>query len=142
MGVSVKHAAWVYNHVPNRLSSLTPLELLTKTKADHRDFLRSHVWGCPVFVLDPKLQDGKKIPKWNHGCRLGQFLGFSDEHSSLVANVQNLSTGFVSPQDHVVFDDMFQTVYSSGDNDVVVDEICNNLFEFNQDVFAEDEFDC
>jgi transposase InsO family protein len=64
-GFPVKHAAWVYNHVPNRLSGLTPLELLTKTKSDHRDLLRSHVWGCPVFVLDPKLQDGKKIPKWN-----------------------------------------------------------------------------
>eukprot|EP00804_Cyclotella_cryptica_P023036 CCRYP_000302-RA/>CCRYP_000302-RA protein AED:0.27 eAED:0.10 QI:0/0/0/1/0/0/2/0/149 len=43
---------------------ITPLELLTKTKADRRDLLRSHVWGCPVFVLDPKLQYGKKIPTW------------------------------------------------------------------------------
>ena len=97
--------------------------------------------GCPVFVLDPKLQDGKKIPKWNRRSRLGQFLGFSDEHSSLVANVQNLSTGFVSPQFHVVFDDLFQTVFSSGDNDVLVDRICNELFEYNRDIYAEDEFD-
>ena len=86
-GFAVKHAAWLYNRIPNSTSGLTPLELLTKTKADHRDLLRTHVWGCPVFVLDPKLQDGKKIPKWNRRSRLGQFLGFSDEHSSLVANV-------------------------------------------------------
>jgi hypothetical protein len=58
-------------------------------------------------------------------------MGFSNEHSSLVANVRNLSTGFVSPQYHVVFGDLFQTVFSSGDNDAVIDEICNNLFEFN-----------
>eukprot|EP00804_Cyclotella_cryptica_P001119 CCRYP_008393-RA/>CCRYP_008393-RA protein AED:0.39 eAED:0.39 QI:0/0/0/1/0/0/2/0/218 len=122
-------------------SGLTPLELLTKTKADHRDLLRSHVWGCPVFVLDPKLQDGKKIPKWNRRSRLGQFLGFSDEHSSLVANVRNLSTGFVSPQFHVVFDNLFQTVFSSGSDDVLVDRICDELFEYNRDVYAEDEFD-
>ena len=64
-GFAVKHAAWIHNRIPNRTSGLTPLELLTKTKADHRDLLHSHVWGCPVFVLDPKLQDGKKIPKWN-----------------------------------------------------------------------------
>jgi hypothetical protein len=140
-GFAVKHAAWIYNRVPSRSSGLTPLELLTKTKADHKDLLRTHVWGCPVFVLDPKLQDGKKIPKWNRRSRLGQFLGFSDEHSSLVANVRNLSTGFVSPQYHVVFDDLFQTVFRSGDNDPVVDEICNNLFEYNRDVYAEDEFD-
>ena len=140
-GFAVKHAAWLYNRIPNSTSGLTPLELLTKTKADHRDLLRSHVWGCPVFVLDPKLQDGKKIPKWNRRSRLGQFLGFSDEHSSLVANVRNLSTGFVSPQFHVVFDDLFQTVFSSGDNDVLVDRICNKLFEYNRDIYAEDEFD-
>ncbi|KAL7474499.1 hypothetical protein ACHAW6_000473, partial [Cyclotella cf. meneghiniana] len=36
-GFAVKHAAWVYIHLPNRLSGLTPLELLTKTKADHND---------------------------------------------------------------------------------------------------------
>ena len=47
----------------------------------------------------------------------------------------------MSTQYHVVFDDLFQTVGSSEHNDVVMDEICNNLFEFNQDVFAEDEFD-
>jgi len=68
-GFAVKHAGWVYDHVPNRMLGLTPLELLAKTKDDHRDLLWSHVWGCPVFVLDSKLQDGKKIPKWNHQDR-------------------------------------------------------------------------
>ncbi|KAL7476672.1 hypothetical protein ACHAW6_002517 [Cyclotella cf. meneghiniana] len=61
-GLVVKHAAWIFNHVPNRLLALTPLEFLTKTKADHKDLLQTHVWGCPVFVLDTKLQDVKKIP--------------------------------------------------------------------------------
>ncbi|KAL7475684.1 hypothetical protein ACHAW6_001595 [Cyclotella cf. meneghiniana] len=42
---------------------------------------------------------------------------------------------------HVIFDEQFQTVFSSGDNDAVVDEICNNLFEFNRDVYTADEFD-
>ena len=93
-----------------------------------------------MFVLDPKLQDGK-IPKWNRRSRLGQFLGFSDEHLSLVANVRNLSTGFVSPQFHVVFDDLFQMVFSSGKDDVLVDRICNELFEYNRDVHADDKFD-
>ena len=86
------------------MTGLTPLELLTKEKADHKDLLRTHVWGCPVYVLDPALQAGKKIPKWNKRSRQGQFLGFSEEHSSLVARVLNLETGHVSPQFHVVFD--------------------------------------
>ena len=42
---AVKHVVWFYNCVPNYKSGLTPLELLTKQKADHRDILRSHVWN-------------------------------------------------------------------------------------------------
>ena len=51
------------------------------------DILRCHVWGCPVYVLEAKLQNDQKLPKWNRRARLGQFVGFSDEHSSMVANV-------------------------------------------------------
>ena len=58
---AVKHAAWLYNRLPNRVTGLTPFERLTGEKADHHDLLRAHVWGCPTFVLGPKLQDGKKI---------------------------------------------------------------------------------
>ncbi len=54
-GFAVKHAVWLHDRIPNRLSVLTPLELLTKTKANHCDLLCTHVWGCPVYVLDPKL---------------------------------------------------------------------------------------
>ena len=59
---------------------------------------------------------------------MGQFLGFSDDHSSLVGNVMNLRSGYVSPQFHVVFDDPFQPVFSSGEDDMEVDAICNQLF--------------
>ncbi len=54
---AVKHAVWLYNHVPNFESGLTHMELLTKQKADHRDILRSHVWGCPLYVLESNLQN-------------------------------------------------------------------------------------
>ena len=139
---AVKHAAWIYNRCPNKSTGLTPLELLTKMKANHKDLLRTHIWGCPMFVLDPKLQDGRKIPKWNRCSRQGQFLGFSDEHSSLVANVRNLTTGYVSPQYHVVFDDLFQTVYASIDYDVdLIDAILNKLFETEREIYAEEELD-
>ena len=69
------------------------MELLTKNKSNHRDLRRSRVWVCPVYVLKAKLQNDQKLPKWNRQSRLGQFLGFSEEHSTLVANVLNLWTG-------------------------------------------------
>ncbi|KAL7504670.1 hypothetical protein ACHAXN_002258 [Cyclotella atomus] len=66
-----------------RFSGITPIEMVTRCKSDHRDLLRTHVWGCPVYVLDPKLQNGKKLPKWNRCARLGQFLGYSRQHIRL-----------------------------------------------------------
>jgi hypothetical protein len=98
----VKHSVWIYNRVPNARSGLTPLELVTKERSDHKDILRCHVWGCPVNVIEAKLKNDQKLPKWNRRARLGQFVGVSDEHSSVVANVWHLTTGYISPQFHVV----------------------------------------
>jgi hypothetical protein len=70
---AVCHAVWLYNHLPNGVTGLSPLEIVTGTHLDHRDLLRTHMCGCPVYVLDPKLQDGKKIPKWNHRARQGHL---------------------------------------------------------------------
>jgi len=69
------------------------------------------VFGCPVYVLDPKLQDGSKIPKWSLHARLGQFLGFSKSHSSSVGLICNLRTNHVLAQFHVVYDQLYSTVY-------------------------------
>ena len=138
---AVDYAAWLYNRIPQRLSGITPLEMITSTKSDHRDLLRSHVWGCPVYVLEPTLQDGKKLPKWNRRARMGQFLGFSRQHSSTVAMVQNLHTGYVSPQYHVVFDDNFQTVFHDGKSSEELDKICNQLFVESRDCYVEEEYD-
>ena len=60
---AMQYAAWLYNRMPNFVSGITPLELLTKQRSDHGDLKRAHVWGLRAYVLDPKLQDGKKIPK-------------------------------------------------------------------------------
>jgi hypothetical protein len=58
---AVTHAAWLYNHMPNKnLCWMSPLEICTKTQGDHRDLFKANVWGCPAFVLRPKLQDEQK----------------------------------------------------------------------------------
>lgn len=139
---AIQHAVWLYNRLPNRKTGLTPLELFTSTQSDHRDLLRSHVWGCPVYVLDPQLAEGKKIPKWNRRSRLGQFLGFSDEHSSLVGRVRNLETNYVSPQYHLVYDDNFSSIFNDTSlQDSKADEIFDDLFENARDFYGEIERD-
>jgi hypothetical protein len=58
-----------------------------------------------------------------------------------VANVWHLSTSHVCPQFHIAFDDLFETVICNGDNDVVVNSICNDLSNLNRKLYLEDEFD-
>ena len=63
---------------------------------------------------------------------MGQFWGFSDEHSSLVENVYNLSTGYISPLFHLVFDDLFETVICTKDYENVFNQNFNDLFGLNR----------
>jgi hypothetical protein len=71
-----------------------------------------HVWGCPVYVLDPKIQQGQKLPRWAPRSKKGMFLGLSQQHASEVPLVLNLGTGSITTQFHVVCDDLFTTVPS------------------------------
>ena len=72
-----------------------------------------HVWGCPVYVLEPALQDGKKIPRWKPRSRRAVFLWLSPQYASTVPLVLNPATSHISPQFHVIFDDLFSTVVST-----------------------------
>ena len=70
-----------------------------------------HPLFCPVYVLNKRLQGGiGGIPKWNPRADAGVYLGHSPDHASNVALILSLTTGLVSPQYHVVFDDNFTTV--------------------------------
>ncbi|KAL7484431.1 hypothetical protein ACHAW6_010069 [Cyclotella cf. meneghiniana] len=61
---AMDHAACLYNHILQRMSGITPIKMTTCTKPDHDDLMQAHVWGCPVYVLESKLQDNWKQPKW------------------------------------------------------------------------------
>ena len=114
--LAVSHAAYLYNNLPNEKSGLAPIEVFSQTQSDFQALLNAHPWGCPAYVLAPKLTEaGGKIPKWQPRSRRAQYVGVSPLHAENVALVRNLSSGFLSPQFHVVFDDWFETCYSSAD---------------------------
>ncbi len=109
---AMDHAVYIWNHLPRSRNGLSPLELFTSLKEPNYDpILRARVWGCPVYVLNPKLQDGKKLPKWTKRSRLGMYLGNSPKHSSSIGLIGNLDTGAVSPKYHVVYDELFTSVH-------------------------------
>ena len=104
------------SRIQRQENGIAPIEIWSRTTIHPYDsiFRNCHTWGCPTFVLEPKLQkSGVKIPKWQPRSWKGLNMGFSKMHSSLVSLILNQSTGSISPQFHVVFDDLFSTVHAS-----------------------------
>jgi hypothetical protein len=95
--------------------------------------------GCPAYVLDLKIQDGKKIPKWQPKSRRGQFLGFSKQHVSMIGLVHNIRTGSISPQFHVVYDDRFTTIPSRLDDDNIIKEDWEELLTFSRMLLIDED---
>jgi hypothetical protein len=114
--MAVTYAVYVYNNTPNA-QNLCPADLFTGSTVPRHRLRDLHTWGCPVYVLDPSLQAGKKLPRWEPRSRRGVFVGLSTIHSSEVPLILNLTTGSITPQYHVVFDDRYSTVASIGDDD-------------------------
>jgi hypothetical protein len=106
---ALQYAAWLYNYTP-KANNLAPIKVFTRQMTNCEFLQQAKVFGCPVYVLETWLQDGKKIPKWEPQARRAQFLGFSKEHSSLSALVRNLCSNSIMPQFHFVADQRFETV--------------------------------
>jgi len=110
---AVDYAVHIWNRLPREDSGIAPLEIFCGAKLDSRILRSMKVWGCPVYVLDPTVQDGKKLPRWKPKSRRGQFMGFSKRHANTVGLIRNLTTGSISTQFHVVYDDWFTTIPST-----------------------------
>jgi hypothetical protein len=126
--MAVDYAVHIFNHVPNGVSGISPIELMTRTVLPSKDFVHLHVWGSPAYVLDPTLQKGQKIPKWKPRSRRAIFVGLSKLHAATIPLVLNTTTLAISAQFHVIFDDWFTTVLSSTEEDDVPDW-WENLFD-------------
>jgi transposase InsO family protein len=73
--MAVDYAVYIHNHIPNRATGLSPLDLFTGTKWPTHKCHDLQVWGCPVYVLDSTMQHGKKLPRWTPRSRLAVFRG-------------------------------------------------------------------
>ena len=87
---------------------MSPIELFSHSKV-RPNLEHFHPFGCPVYVLDERLQGGNKLPRWEPRARVGIHLGRSPHHAASVGLILNTETGHVSPQYHCVYDDLFET---------------------------------
>ena len=114
--MATTYTAYIYNNFPDS-HGIAPADLFSGAQFPRHKLKDIHTWGCPVYILYPTLQQGKKLPKWQPRSRKGIFVGFSSSHGSEVPLILNPNTGHISPQFHVVFDDSFSTVCSQLDSD-------------------------
>ena len=89
---------------------IAPDDLFTGNKLPCHKLKDICMWGCPVYGLYPTLQGRHKLPKWQPQSCHGIFVGFSLNYSSDVPLILNPATGPISPQRHVIFDDLFSPV--------------------------------
>ena len=111
--MAVAHAVFLYNHMPNPKTGLSPHDVFSRTRWPQRKFHDLHVWGAPCYTLEKALADGKKLPRWTTRSERMIYMGLSSKHATSIPLVLNPETGSLTPPFHVVFDDWFATVASS-----------------------------
>ena len=114
--MAMDYAVWVYNRALDIQSGLSNIEIWSRSRFEpvSETLSNCHVWSCPTYVLKPKFHKPRvKIPKLAPSSQRGVNMGFRQMHSTQVGLVINLLTGSISPQYHVVFDDMLYTVMIS-----------------------------
>ena len=63
---AMDYSVWVYNWILDIQSGLSVIEIWSRSRFDTVSETRTncHVWVCPTYVLEPKLQNpGVNIPK-------------------------------------------------------------------------------
>ena len=115
--MAMDHAVWIWNNLPMN-DGLSPIEKFMSQKNRSYSHLRgnAHVWGSLCYVLDPRVVDNHKVPKWEPCSRQGKFLGYSKEHASNAGLILNPATGYLSFQYHVLYDDKFMSVPGVDEN--------------------------
>ena len=130
------HATHLWNHtsktgeynINDVFPGIVPIEVYTGTKINLETLKNEHIWEYPAYVLDPKFQDGKKLPKWDFRTRQVKHLGKSRKHAIFVGLMRNLKSGFISPRFRVIYDHKFETVMGGYEyNEAVADHIWSNL---------------
>ena len=133
---AMDYAVYLYNHTPTK-DGPPPIEHICDAYVNCKHAQRARVWGCPAYVLDPKLRDGKTIPKWKNRANMGQFVGVPKTHSSTIGLIRNLRTEYVTPQWHVAYDERFTTVPTAAVDDDEIEALWIDIFNDTRDYYGD-----
>jgi hypothetical protein len=106
---AVRHRNDVYNATQKGLLRTSPIQVFSNTTLQPR-LKHFHPFGCPTYRLNRALQGNNSQPRWEQRSKPVVYLGLSPRHASSVELVLDMETAHVSPQFHLKFDDLFETV--------------------------------
>jgi hypothetical protein len=108
------YALRMANDIYNSTSSISTKQVPVNMFSDSNIATKPKHWypfGCPVYILDSQIQEGKRISKWATRARVGIYMGQSAQHARTIALVRSLSTGLGLPQFHVRMDTYFDMYF-------------------------------
>ncbi|KAL7460959.1 hypothetical protein ACHAXS_001393 [Conticribra weissflogii] len=117
-GVNAHHQNGITERMIKSLT-LISRTLLLHAQRHWPEYITTMLWPLALKAAQDRLNQlsvdlsGRtpdSAPKWEPRARLGIYVSRSPHHAGNVALVLNPTTGLVSPQFHVVFDDEFTTV--------------------------------
>jgi hypothetical protein len=106
---ALRHRNDVYNSTQRNKQELSPIELFSNSKVRPK-LKHFHPFGCPAYRVDNAIQGSKNHPKWLERAKPVVYLGSSPRHARSVSLVFDLQTAHVSPQFHLWYDNLFETV--------------------------------
>ena len=63
---AMNHSAYIWNITPKE-GTISPNAILSRMilKEKYPELKSLKIWGCPVYILDYKVANGQKLPKWD-----------------------------------------------------------------------------
>ena len=104
---------------PNEKDGTTLIELYAYSKVDNVRPMDEKPWNYSVYVLDPKLQDCKRLPKWKSRTHRGQYFEKLQKFTSSTGLLRNLETRYIWSQFLVVYATRFKAVTGEGGMNIV-----------------------
>ena len=74
--MKVDYATYINNHLLND-KMIAPTDLFTRSMVQIHKLKNMHIFGYPVYGLDPVLQASKKLRQWQPCSRKGILLGLA-----------------------------------------------------------------
>jgi hypothetical protein len=135
---AIHHAVTFHNASIRRDKNMSPYELFTGEAApwNLNDF---RVFGCPVYVLQKKLQDGDNFAKWKARSWQGVYVRHYTCHPSSIPLIYNYTTTHVTPQYHIVFNEGFSSIIDPSNtmNDAFFENLYNKASWFHKSNYTD-----